>query len=299
MSNRRIGVVGLGVMGRQLAAGLSTAGRDVLAHDVDPAAVARAAELPGVAAADTLAALVAGSDVVVLSLPNPHVVASVVDQLASTLRESSHTVTVLDTSTIDPETARTARERLVAVGAEYADCPILGRPESLGAWTIPVGGTAAVQQEAVDCLGPVARAVVPLGDVGTAVTLKLLNNLMLGTINAVTAEVLVLAEAAGLDPGLFVDTVAGSGAASVSPLFRDAAARAVDGEFDPVFTVALMHKDNALALDLADRLHIPVLTGRAAHTLNTWALAAGFGDEDSIAVLKALEQATGHTARRH
>lgn len=286
-------------MGRQLAAGLSAEGGDVLAHDVDPAAVARAAELPGVAAADTLAALVAGSDVVILSLPNPRVVALVVEQLAAALSGGGHTVTVLDTSTIDPDTARAAREALVAVGGEYADCPILGRPESLGAWTIPVGGTSAVQQLAVECLAPVARAVVPLGEVGTAVTLKLLNNLMLGTINAVTAEVLVLAAASGLDPGLFVDTVADSGAASVSPLFKDAAARAVDGDFDPVFTVALMHKDNALALDLADRLHVPVLAGRAAHTLNTWAIAAGYGDQDSIAVLKALEQATGHNARRH
>ncbi len=80
-----------------------------------------------------------------------------------------------------------------------------------------------------------ARRVVRVGGVGAAATLKVLNNLMLGTINAITAEVLVLSQAAGLDPGVFVDTVVESGAASVSGLFKDVGPRAVDGDFSPTF----------------------------------------------------------------
>jgi 3-hydroxyisobutyrate dehydrogenase len=85
----------------------------------------------------------------------------------------------------------------------------------------------------------------------------------------------------------------------VSPLFRDVAARAVDGDFSPTFSLRLMHKDNALALTMADELLVPVNTGRAAQHLNTMALASGLGDEDSIAVLKTLEDLTGRRARRH
>jgi 3-hydroxyisobutyrate dehydrogenase-like beta-hydroxyacid dehydrogenase len=186
-----------------------------------------------------------------------------------------------------------------ARGQDYADCPILGRPELAGRWTVPVGGSDDVVALAGRVLAPVAARVEGVGAVGSASVTKVLNNLMLGTINAVTAELLVLAEAAGLDPGRWVDLVIDSGAASVSPLFRDVAVRAVAGDFDPTFTLQLMHKDNALALALADQLDVPMLTGRAAQQLNTMGLAAGLGAEDSIAVVKILESITGRVARRH
>lgn len=287
-----VGVVGLGAMGLGLAARLAAAGTPLQAYDASPAARdrARAAGLDVVGGVAELA----GCATVVLSLPSPAVVRAVVTELAG-----AGAPTVLDTSTIDPGTARDLSTLLESVGGRYADCPILGRPASIGAWTFPVGGDAEVVARAERVLAPVAKRVVGVGPVGTASTTKLLNNLMLGTINAVTAELLVLAEAAGLDPGTWVDVVVDSGAASVSPLFRDVAARAVDGDFEPTFTVRLMHKDNALALALADELAVPMPTGRAAHLLNVMALAAGHGEEDSIAVLKPLEQVTGHRARRH
>ena len=86
---------------------------------------------------------------------------------------------------------------------------------------------------------------------GAAATLKVANNLMFSVINAVTAEALLLAQAAGLDPGVFVDTVVDSGAATVSGLFRSIAPRAVDGDFAPTFSLDLVRKDNDLAVQLA------------------------------------------------
>jgi 3-hydroxyisobutyrate dehydrogenase len=290
----RVGVVGLGAMGWRLATTLATAGTSVMAFDVsqDSMERARGAELQ---VAQSVAELARSCDVVVLSLPTPAVVLDVVNQIA----QASHRVVVLDTSTIDPDTAQTCREMLVAVGMDYADCPVLGRPEAVGQWTIPVGGSTEAAASAADVLAPLTRAVLHVGEVGAAAAIKVLNNLMLGTINAITAEVLLLAEAAGVDPGVFVDVVIDSGAASVSGMFKDAAARAVGGDFSPTFSVALMHKDNRLALAMAERHGIPLLVGSAAQTLNTMAVASGHGDEDSIAVLRALETLTGLQARRH
>jgi 3-hydroxyisobutyrate dehydrogenase len=293
-----VGVVGLGAMGSRLAAGLAAAGRTVVVHDADPGAAQRATEA-GLVVVPDVGTLVARADVVVLSLPTPAVVLEVVDLVAAALDGDPRPVTVLDTSTIDPGTAMRAGAVLAAAGGRYADAPVLGRPASVGSWTVPVGGDADLVALAADVLAPVTRAVVGVGPTGAAATVKVLNNLMLGTINAVTAEVLVLAEAAGLDPGAFVDVVVDSGAASVSPLFRDVAARAVDGDFTPTFSARLMHKDNALALTLADSLDVPVAVGRAAQDLNTEALAAGYGDDDSIAVVRVLEERTGRRARRH
>lgn len=289
MTASTVGVVGLGVMGLGMARRLDAAGAEVVVYDVSPDARTHA-ESEGLSVATSLSDL-ARCQVVVLSLPGPDAVLSVVRALPGTI--------LLDTSTIDPRTARRAADLAAETSGRYADCPILGRPASIGSWTIPVGDDADVLPIARQTLAPVAARVVGTGPVGSASTTKLLNNLMLGTINAVTAELLVLAEAAGLDPGDWVDLVVDSGAASVSPMFRDVAARAVDGDFAPTFSVKLMHKDNALALTLADELHIPLATGRAAHMLNTMALAGGHGDEDSIAVVKPLEDLTGRTARRH
>lgn len=290
----RIGVVGLGEMGSRLAAAIGTGGGAVLVHDTDPAAVQRAGE-QGLEAAAGLEALAAEADTIVLSLPTPSVVLDVVARIAAVGRP----VTVLDTSTIDPGSATRAAAELAACGARYADTPILGRPESVGSWTFPHGGDDMTLAVAEAVLAPAARQVVATGEVGSAATVKILNNLMLGTINAITAEVLVLAEAAGLDPGAFVDVVVDSGAASVSPMFRDVAVRAVEDDFHPTFSLELMHKDNALATAMADELRVPINVGRAAQHLNTMAVASGLGDEDSIAVLKAIESVTGRLARRH
>lgn len=289
-----VGVVGLGAMGGRIAAALVAAGRSVDVFDVSEASVARAVA-QGARSGGSVRAVAEGCDVLVLSLPTPEVVRSVADELVTAGRP----VTVLDTSTVDPTTSRAVAERLSPVGAAYADCPVLGRPEAVGRWTVPVGGAVEVVDCAAEVLAPVAARVLRVGDVGSAAAIKVLNNMMLGTINAVTAEVLVLAQAAGVDPGTFVDVLVDSGAASVSGLFRDVAARAVAGDFDPTFSLRLMHKDNRLALALADELGVPMVVGGATQTLNTMGLAAGHGAEDSIAVLKVLEAVTGHTARRH
>lgn len=290
----RIGVIGLGAMGFVMLAALRDAESDVIGFDVSDTARTKATEA-GLRVAPSLEHLAEHSDVVLLSLPTPAIVTHVVGQL---IDAGAHGTIVLDTSTIDPATSIGAAQRLQEADNSYADCPVLGRPGAVGNWTIPVGGDEATFKRAQRALGPLARAV-HVGTVGSAAIIKILNNMMLATINAVTAEALVLAEASGIDPGVFVDTVVDSGAASVSGLFKDIAPRAVHGDFEPVFSVDLMRKDNELALQLAQQHAVPVSVANAAQTLTTMAVASGLGAEDSAAVVKALEQMTGHSARRH
>jgi len=277
---QRVGVVGLGAMGWPIATTLRDAGTDVVVTDAEPAARDRAAEA-GLEVADDASALARRVDVAVLSLPNPAVVRAVVAHLW----QARPDLLVADTSTIDPATARE-----LSGNGPYCDAPVLGRPGSVGSWTIPVGGDDAHIARVTATLQPLARRVVPVGGPGAAATLKVCNNLMLSAINAVTAEALVLAEAAGLDPGTFVDVVIDSGAASVSGLFRDVAPRAVAGDFSPVFAVDLMAKDAQLALDLAAETGVTLRVVSASQELNRAAIAAGYGGEDSIAVVTAVRE---------
>lgn len=293
--DRTVGVVGLGAMGGAIVAALvsSDPDRPVVVHDPSPSAAARGAAAGGVVAT-SLAALADAVDTVILSLPDAAVVASVLDSL---LDASAPPSLVVDTSTISPVDSRRHADVCSARGVSYVDAPVLGRPGAVGRWTIPVGGSTP-EHGLAELLAPVAVRVVAVGPVGSAATLKVVNNQMLAVINAATAEALAVAAAAGLDPGVFVDTVIDSGAASVSGLFRDVAPRAVDGDFDPVFSLALMRKDNALAVDLAAASGVQAPVTSAALALHSRGVEAGLGERDSIAVLSVIEGDSGIPARR-
>lgn len=287
-----IGVVGLGAMGLPMARKLAEA-RSVLAYDAALGARDRAAEA-GVRVAESLASLARECRTVVLSLPSAEVIEQVVDEILA----AAPGRLLLDTSTVGPDDTRRIAALALEAGTTYLDTPILGRPGLVGGWTIPMGGPASAYVVVADVFEPVARRVVHVGDLGSAATLKVANNLMFSVINAVTAEALLLAKAAGLDPGVFVDTVMDSGAATVSGLFRSIAPRAVDGDFAPTFSLDLVRKDNDLAVQLAAGLGLELSVGLAARDLHDRAVAAGHGAEDSVAVLRLLEEEFGQEARR-
>jgi 3-hydroxyisobutyrate dehydrogenase-like beta-hydroxyacid dehydrogenase len=249
----------------------------------------------GIPLAESLTQLAQSCNTVVLSLPQ----AAVVEEIVAEITPAAPGLLVLDTSTIGPEDSRRIGTLALAEGSTYLDTPILGRPEMVGSWTVPVGGPAAAYDAVARILEPIAQRVVYVGDLGSGATLKVANNLMFSVINAVTAEALLLVEAAGMDPGVFVDTIVGSGAATVSGLFRSVAPRAVAGQFAPTFSLDLVRKDNDLAVQLATSLGLDLTVGSAARDLHDRAVLAGHGSEDSIAVLRLLEEEFGREARRH
>ncbi len=287
-----VGVVGLGAMGLPIAEALRTS-RPVVVYDAAPAAASRAAEA-GLPVAGSLAQLAQSCNTVLLSLPS----AAIVEDVVGEITPAAPGLLLLDTSTIGPDGSRRIGALALAEGSTYLDTPILGRPEMVGSWTVPVGGPVAAYDTVAEVLAPVARRVLHVGDLGAAATLKVANNLMFSVINAATAEALLLARAAGLDPGVFVDTVVDSGAATVSGLFRSIAPRAVEGDFAPTFSLDLVRKDNDLAVQLATSLGLELSVGSAARDLHDRAVLAGHGAEDSVAVLRLLEEEFGQEARR-
>ena len=287
-----VGVIGLGAMGLPIANALTTS-RSVIVYDASPAAASRARSA-GLRVAESLTELARSCNTVLLSLPS----ASVVEDVVAEIAPAAPGLLVLDTSTIGPEDSRRIGAMALEHGTTYQDTPILGRPQMVGSWTIPVGGPVASYDTVAGILEPVARRVVHVGDLGAAATLKVANNLMFSVINAATAEALLLAQAAGLDPGVFVDTVVDSGAATVSGLFRSIAPRAVEGNFAPTFSLDLVRKDNDLAVQLATSLGLELSVGSAARDLHDRAVLAGHGAEDSVAVLRLLEEEFGQEARR-
>jgi 3-hydroxyisobutyrate dehydrogenase len=286
-----VGVIGLGTMGGRAAAALA-AGRRVLGHDIDADARSRATA-HGVEVVAGSAALALSSDVIVLSLPEPADVLSVVDELLPAAAGRL----VVDLSTIDPDSAREAAARLASAGARYVDAPVLGRPAGCGAWTLVAGGADQDVDILADlAVGSIAKAVRPVGPVGAGSLVKVLNNLMFGAINAVTAEVIDLAERSGMSAARFVDVVAASGAATVSPLFTDVGPRMARGEHDPTFSLALLHKDVRLGAGIAASLAAPAEVTRVVLALTAAARTPQTGALDTSVLIETLRARRGAQA---
>lgn len=289
----KICVLGLGTMGGRAAAKLVEHGHSVSGYD--PAEAARAAATGhGVTVRAQPAEAIADAELVVLSLPRPeHVLASVDGPLTA----ATPGTVVADLSTIDPDTAKRAGEQLAKHGVSYVDAPVLGRPDKVGVWTLAVGGTeTAVDSVRASLEGTIAKRVRRVGDIGAGSVIKLLNNLMFGAINTVTAEALNACRLAGVDPAVFVDTIAGSGAATVSNLFKELAPKMVAADYQPAFALGLLHKDSSLALHLERSVGAPSFVASCVDEVNTLAANLGYAADDSGAVLKLYETLSPDTA---
>jgi 3-hydroxyisobutyrate dehydrogenase len=275
----RVGVLGLGRMGATIARHLAV-DHDVAGWDV------RAVDVAGVSSAGDAAALMRDRDVVISCLPSPLETSSVVEDPAFLEAFRSGGAVFVDASTSDPASLRALATRIGDVAVRIVDGPILGRPDRVGAWTIPLGGDAAAAARARPVLECLATRVEHVGPLGSGHAIKLLNNLMFGAINVITAEAIGACSYVGVDPRRFVNLVTGSQAATVSPLFRDLAPRMLGSGDESVFSTALLAKDAALARDMCEAAGVPVRLAPHVASAAAEAVAAGFGGEDSAAVVR-------------
>jgi 3-hydroxyisobutyrate dehydrogenase/2-hydroxy-3-oxopropionate reductase len=275
-------------MGRRAAEKIAAAGHPVLVHDVVAAAARElAAGVGGVEVAASLHDVAARAGVTLLYLPGPAEVNACVAG-ACGLVEAAHPGSVIvDQSTIDPETSQRMAALARARGVGYLDAPVLGRPPMVGKWSLPVGGEAADVARAMPVLKLLAANVFHIGASGAGNQVKLLNQLMFGAINAMTAEMMAIAEKVGVPPKLLHETITASNAATVSNLFRELGSRiAADDYGNPTFSVDLLEKDVRLAVEMARRAGAPPVLARSVEFLNDAARAQGMGGEDTAAMWK-------------
>lgn len=278
-----VGLVGVGVMGRCMVDCLLAAGYGVVAYDPAPASQ-EFVRSRGVTLAPDAAAVAEQCRLVITSLPANRHVLDVVTAMAPRLTPRH---IVVDTSTVSPDTSRQASRIAGERSAAYIDAPILGRPSAAGKWLLPAGGSPEALELARPALETFARAAVWVGDTGAGNTLKLLNQLMFSVINGVSAEVMAVAAGLGVDLRKFYDTVANSGAATVSGLFKETAGRIAEGRFDnPVFTVELLCKDAGLALEMARAGGVEPQIAAFTQGLNVAARDGGLASEDTSALFK-------------
>jgi len=275
-----------------LAAGrkILEAGRSLLAFDVAAGAKEKALGL-GAGVATTPAEVGRQADVVLMFLPGPKEVEACVSGRDGVLEGSHPGLVIVDMSTVDPGVTRRMAETAFQKGVGYLDAPVLGRPASVGNWALPVGGRSQDLDPCRPVLELIAAKIFHIGESGSGNKVKLLNQLMFGAINAMTAEMMAIAEKLGIAPKLLFETISSSQAATVSNLFKELGGRIASENYEnPTFTVNLLIKDVHLAVEMAKAGDAPPVLGRSVELINEIARAQGFGDSDTSIMWKSVRK---------
>ena len=291
-----IGFVGLGTMGGQMARRLATSGYRVTGYDVDADRVRRAGE-SGVTLAASPAGAAEGADVVLSSLPDPAAVRRAYLGADGVLARARRGTTLVDVSTIDPDTWREVAAAAQAAGVDCLDAPVSGGPAEAGSGKLVfiVGGDAAVLERCRPVLATLGTDVHHVGPLGSGQVVKIVNNVMsMGNV-AIAAEAMVLGVKAGVDPQRLFDILSTSGGRSHHFLKRFP--NVLAGDFTPHFGIGLSRKDLSLAMALAARLEMPMLVTSTVRQVYEAAHAQGLGQLDMAGVTKLYEHWTGVAVR--
>jgi 2-hydroxy-3-oxopropionate reductase len=176
MTQQPVGFIGLGVMGRPMAANLHKAGYRLVVHRDNP--LARAA-LPEAQFVSSAAEVAAGASIVVLMLPDTPDVEAVATELVPALPPGS---LVIDMSSISPTATRTLAATVAAAGSSWLDAPVSGGEAGArsGSLSIMAGGTVSDLERARPLLAAMGSRIVHIGDVGSGQVAKVANQILVG-----------------------------------------------------------------------------------------------------------------------
>lgn len=293
---RTIGFIGLGNMGGPMAANLVKAGHAVRGFDLVPASLDLAREA-GITVAGSALEAAEGADVVITMLPAGRHVIEVWTQLAETLPNGT---LLIDSSTVDVESARKAHALAQARGCLSVDAPVSGGTggAKAGTLTFMAGGGDDAFAQAEPLLKAMGKNVFHCGQAGAGQAAKICNNMILGISMIGVCEAFALGEKLGLSHEALYDVASVSSGqcwslTSYCPVPGPVPASPANTGYKPGFAAALMLKD--LRLAQAAALAVGASTPLGAEAAQIYGLfdGLGHGGEDFSAVIRMLRGATG------
>ena len=286
MSMSTVGLVGLGAMGRGMAASLRRKGYALRVCDARAGVAQEFAREGGVACA-TPAEAAAGSSVLVSVVVNAAQTEEVLFGEQGAAASMAPGSVFVMCSTVDPAWSARMEARLVHLGLLYLDAPISGGAAraASGEITVMAAGAAAAFDRASPVLDAMAAKVYRLGDqAGAGSKVKVINQLLAGVHIAAAAEAMALGLREGVDPAALYDVITHS--AGNSWMFENRMPHVLAADYTPLSAVDIFVKDLGLVLDLARASKFPLPLSSTAHQMFMQASSAGHGKEDDSAVIK-------------
>jgi 2-hydroxy-3-oxopropionate reductase len=294
---KKVGFIGLGIMGKPMAKNLLKAGYELVVYDINQDAVNEVVAA-GAKSAPTSKDVAAQSEVVITMLPNsPHVKAAVLGE-NGVLEGAKPGLVLIDMSSIAPLASQEIAAAVAKKGVEMLDAPVSGgEPKAIdGSLSIMVGGKKDLFDRSTELLSKMGKSVVLCGDVGAGNTTKLANQIIVALNIAAVSEAFVLATKAGVDPELVFNAIRGGLAGST--VMEAKAPMIMAGNFKPGFKIDLHIKDLANAIETGHDVGVPLpLTASVMEILQALKVD-GKGQNDHSGIAMYYEKLAKVEARK-
>ena len=288
MTETRVGLIGLGIMGKPMGKNLLKAGFSLTVYNRTRKRTEELAQL-GAQVADSPRAVAATSDIIITIVTDTPDVRDVILGENGVIQGVRAGALVIDMSTISPQVTRELAEALQAKHVQMLDAPVSGGEKGAieGTLSIMVGGDADALERARPVLSAMGKTITHIGPNGMGQVCKLANQIAVGLHNLSIGEALVFAMKAGADPDKVLKALQGGAAGSWA--FNNLAPKILRRDFSPGFMVKLQQKDLRLVLDAADKLNLALPGTALTHQLYQAVEVQGLGNEGNHALVKALE----------
>lgn len=290
MRKDKAGFIGLGNMGGRMTRRLVQAGIAVTGFDTDASRATACGATPAASVRDVVAA----ADVVLMSLPDSHVVEAVVEGQDGVLAHARAGQVIVDLSTAAASSTMRLHGLFRDKGVHYIDAGISGGAAAAekGTLTLMIGGDADAVESVRWVFAPFSAKALHMGASGAGHTTKLLNNFLNAVSLAATAEVMVAGKKAGLDLHQLLDVLNSS--SGVNFATQNRFPYIVDGNYlEGGLTSKLMTKDVVLYVDLARELGVASFNASGPMSCFGLATALGYGDKISNRVVDAIGDVSG------
>lgn len=287
----KIGLIGLGIMGKPMAKNMLKKGfTDLLVNDLNKSAVDEVVAVGAKAASND--EIGKSCDVVITMLPNsPHVKAVMMGEggVAACMKSTS---VFIDMSSINPMVSKEIAAELAKKGIDMLDAPVSGgEPKAIdGTLSIMVGGKQEVFDKFKPLLETMGASVVRCGDVGAGNTTKLANQVIVACNIQAVAEAFTLAQKAGVNPQLVFEAIRGGLAGST--VMNAKAPMMMEGNDKPGFKIDLHIKDLNNALDCGHTVGAPLPMTAQVQEVLQYLHNLGCGQNDHSAIAKYYEKLT-------
>ena len=294
MAIKNVGFIGIGNMGKPMVLNLIHAGYRIKAFDIIGSAMDAAVEGGAQAASSTKDAGM-GVDAVVTMLPSGKHMRDVYLGEAGVIAAAAESTLLIDSSTIDVETARDVNEAATSAGLDMLDAPVSGGVAGAenAALTFMVGGTEGAFERAEPLLKTMGKTVIHAGGAGTGQAAKICNNMILGLSMLGVSEAFILAERLNLDAQKLFDIASKASGqcwalTTYCPVPGPVPTSPANRDYQPGFTAEMMLKDLRLSQEASQKVGVATPLGAVATAIYTLYTNSGHSKTDFSGIINMI-----------
>ncbi|KAJ3675347.1 hypothetical protein LUZ60_004389 [Juncus effusus] len=283
-----VGFLGLGIMGKAMALNLLKHGFNVTVWN---RTLSKCDELvkQGASIGETPASVIKKCRYTIAMLSDPPAALSVVFDKDGVLEEICEGKAYIDMSTVDSETSVKINQAVSNRGGLFVEAPVSGskKPAEDGQLIILAAGNKGLYEEMIPVFDVLGKKSFFLGEVGNGARMKLVVNMIMGSMMNALSEGLCLADKSGLSPQTLLDVL--DLGACANPMFRMKGPSMIGGKYPAAFPLKHQQKDMRLALSLGDEVAVSMPVSAASNEAFKKARSLGLGDHDFSAVYEAVK----------